>query len=93
MLKKSNFKNFKKSEVFLPQTNGEISDSIVQNWTLQAYECYSIGCDCAKCSLNSGHYSFICQMPKIIKALLKKQGKPDIKLLQAQQTETQSLIA
>ncbi len=28
----------KDSEIFLPQTNGEISDSIVQNWTLQAYE-------------------------------------------------------
>lgn len=82
--------NFKGSEIFLPQTNGEISDSIVQNWTLQAYECYSIRCNCAKCSLSKGNYSFVCQMPKIIRALLKKQGKPDINLIQ---TETQSLIA
>ncbi len=72
------------SEIFLPQTNGEISDSIVQNWTLQAYECYSINCDCKKCSINKGHYSFICQMPKIIKALLKKQGEPDLKLIKEQ---------
>ncbi len=94
MLKNSKiYGNFKKSEIFLPQTNGEISDSIVQNWTLQAYECYSIRCNCAKCSINKGHYSFVCQMPKIVSALLKKQGKPDIKLIQAQQIQSQTLIA
>lgn len=82
--------SFKGSEIFLPQTNGEISDSIVQNWTLQAYECYSIRCNCAKCSLSKGNYSFVCQMPKIIRALLKKHGKPDINLIQ---TEVKSLIA
>jgi len=71
-------------EVFLPQTNGEISDSIVQNWTLQAYECYSIRCNCALCSINRSKYSFICQMPKIIKALLKKQGKPNLRMIQEQ---------
>lgn len=78
-------------EVFIPQTNGEISDSIVQNWTLQAFECYSIGCDCTKCSINKSHYSFVCQMPKIIKCLLKKQGKPDLKLIE--QSQMQSLGA
>lgn len=94
MLKKTNIKgSFKKSEIFLPQTNGEISDSIVQNWTLQAYECYSIHCNCAKCSISKGHYSFICQMPKIVSALLKKQGKPDIRLIKAQQAQSQTLIA
>jgi len=61
---------------FLPQTNGEISESITQNWTEQALECYSIGCDCKKCSLASGKYSFICQMPKVIDALLKTSGRP-----------------
>lgn len=66
-------------EIFLPQTNGEISDSIVQNWTLQAYECYNVGCNCKECSVGRTQHSFICQMPKIIKALLKKQGKPDLK--------------
>ncbi len=79
MLKNSSFKG---SEIFLPQTNGEISDSIVQNWTLQAYECYSIGCDCRKCSINKSSYSFVCQMPKIVKALLKKQGEPNLKNIQ-----------
>jgi len=83
---------FRGKEIFLPQTNGEISDSIVQNWTLQAFECYSIKCDCTKCSLSKGGYSFVCQMPKIIKALLKKQGKPDINVINAQ-NQAQSLIA
>ncbi len=93
-LKKEFRNDFKGSEIFLPQTNGEISDSIVQNWTLQAYECYCLHCDCKKCSISRGHYSFVCQMPKIIKVLLKKQGKPDIKLIQAQaQIQPQSLIA
>ena len=80
----------KDSEIFLPQTNGEISDSIVQNWTLQAYECYSINCDCTKCSINRSKYSFICQMPKIIKALLKKQGEPDLKLIKETMMHAQS---
>ena len=59
-----------------PQTNGEISESITQNWTEQALECYSINCDCKKCSLSKGNYSFICQMPKVIEALISTTGKP-----------------
>lgn len=86
-------KNFRSHEIFLPQTNGEISDSIVQNWTLQAYECYSINCDCSKCSINRAHYSFVCQMPKIVKALLKKQGEPNIKLIQEHANTNNTLIA
>lgn len=40
-------------EVFYPQNNGEISGSITQSWTEQALECYSINCDCSKCSLKT----------------------------------------
>lgn len=67
---------FEEDDLFSPQTNGEISDSITQNWTEQALECYSIGCDCSKCSLAGGKYSFICQMPKVIDVLLKSSGRP-----------------
>lgn len=63
-------------ELYTPQTNGEISASIMQNWTKQAIECYDINSDCSKCSLAAGNYSFVCQMPKIVKALLKVYGKP-----------------
>ena len=67
------------TDLFVPQTNGEISKSIMQNWTLQAIECYEIASDCKRCSLHRGgyNYSFVCQMPKIVKALLKTYGKPD----------------
>ena len=62
-------------EEFEPQNNGEISESITQNWTEQALECYKLGCDCSRCSISKGKYSFVCQMPKVIKILLKT-GKP-----------------
>jgi len=65
------------SDCYSPQTNGEISPSIMQNWTQQAIECYEIGCNCKKCSLSNGNYSFICQMPKIINALLNTYGEPN----------------
>ena len=91
VLESANKKRNGVAEIFLPQTNGEISDSIVQNWTLQAYECYSIKKKKKKCSINKGNYSFVCQMPKIIKALLKKQGEPNLKLIKQQAIE--SLIA
>lgn len=64
------------SDYYAPQTNGEISPSIMQNWTQQAIECYEINCDCSKCSLSTGNYSFVCQMPKIVNSLLKTYGKP-----------------
>ena len=57
--------------------NEEMSDSITQNWTQQALECYYINCDCKKCSLSAGHYSFICQMPKVIDTLLETVGAPE----------------
>lgn len=63
--------------------NEEMSDSITQNWTEQALECYYANCDCGKCSLSQGHYSFICQMPKVIDLLLKSIGVPDKKLKRA----------
>ena len=53
-----------------------MSESITKNWTEQAIECYSIDCDCKKCSLANGHYSFICQMPKVIDTLLNTIGEP-----------------
>ena len=68
----------KDGEDFYPNTNGEISPSITQSWTEQALECYSIGCDCRKCSLSGGGYSFVCQMPKVTDALINLIGKPRI---------------
>ena len=64
-------------EVFYPQTYGELSDSITQNWTEQALECYHLNGDCSRCSISKGHYSFACQMPKVIEALKLLYGEPD----------------
>lgn len=61
------------------QTNGVISDSIVQNWTIQALECYKLNSDCKNCPITKAHYSFKCQMKKIIAVLLKTKGLPNEK--------------
>lgn len=63
-------------DMYLP-ANEEMSVSITQNWTEQAIECYSINCDCKRCSLRNGHYSFICQMPKVIDTLIQTVGVPE----------------
>ncbi len=65
-------------EDFLPQTQG-ISDSITQNWTEQAIECYKLKCNCSQCSVSKGDYSFICQMPKVLDVLIKNLGEPNKK--------------
>lgn len=66
-------------EEFYPQNNGEISESITQNWTEQALECYRLKCDCENCSVSKGNYSFVCQMPKVLDVLIKSVGKPGTK--------------
>ena len=70
--------NFKE-EYFECQTNGIISDSIVQNWTLQAYECYKLNSNCKMCPITKAKYSFRCQMKHIVDILLKTKGLPDEK--------------
>ena len=56
-----------------------ISDSITKNWTEQAIECYSLNGNCAGCSIKKAHYSFDCQMPKIVEILKLTIGEPSIK--------------
>lgn len=74
--------DFFEDERFSPQNDGEISDSITQNWTEQALECYSLQCDCSKCSISKGQYSFVCQMPKILDILIAQNGYPTQEQLQ-----------
>ena len=54
-----------------------ISDSITKNWTEQALECYSLNGNCAECSIMKGHYSFQCQMPKVVEILKVVAGEPE----------------
>lgn len=63
---------------YISGNDGSLSSSITENWTEQAIECYSINCDCKKCSLNGGNYSFKCQMPRVIDRLITLIGKPVI---------------
>lgn len=56
----------------------EISTSITKNWTPQAIECYKLQGNCAECSIKKAHYSFDCQMPKIIEILKIMNGEPEI---------------
>ena len=55
-----------------------ISDSITKNWTEQALECYSLNGNCAECSIRKAHYSFDCQMPKVVEILKLTVGEPKI---------------
>jgi len=55
-----------------------ISDSITRNWTEQAIECYKLNGNCAECSITKGHYSFACQMPKVIEILKSIIGEPEL---------------
>ncbi|MBQ2643952.1 hypothetical protein IJG14_00085 [bacterium] len=76
MLQEVSTNKYVSSELYCAQNQGLISNSITQSWTEQARECYELNCTCSKCSVSKGNYSFICQMPKVIKQLLKVVGKP-----------------
>ena len=75
-------KEEKRVRYILPRNNGEISTSITQNWTDQAIMCYSGGCNCIECSIAKGNYSFVCQMPNVVKVLLEQIGPPDQERIQ-----------
>ena len=70
--------NLNISKQNIPEAGADFSSSITKSWTEQALECYSIGCDCKKCSLKNGNYSFKCQMPKVIDTLINIIGKPQV---------------
>jgi len=78
MLEKNTYINCNfKNEFFEAQTNGIISDSIVQNWTLSALECYKIKSDCNLCPIAKMNYSFKCKMKEVVEILLKTKGLPN----------------
>ncbi len=56
----------------------QLSVSISKNWTKQAIACYRSNHNCSECTINSGNYSFVCQMPKVVKCLLKEIGEPEL---------------
>ena len=90
----TNFGQNFKEEYFECQTNGIISDSIVQNWTLQALECYKLNSKCTDCPITKANYSFKCQMKHIVEILLKTKGLPNEKeILGAIQAPKEDIVA
>jgi len=65
---------------YVPQTQPavELSDSITKNWTEQAIECYRLNGNCRECSIKQAHYSFECQMPKVVEILKALNGEPEL---------------
>ena len=55
----------------------EISNSITKNWTTQAIECYRLNGNCSECSIKKAHYTFDCQMPKVVEILKLISGEPE----------------
>ena len=70
-------REFMLNTVVQPETT-VISDSITRIWTEQAIECYKLNGNCAECSIIKGHYSFECQMPKVVEILKAVVGEPDL---------------
>ncbi len=64
------------NQAILPKQ--EISCSITKNWTEQAIECYKLNGNCSECSIRKAHYSFDCQMPKVVEILKLMNGEPDL---------------
>ena len=75
--RKKRFESDQRVRYIIPRNNGEISNSITQNWTDQAIACYSSGFNCPECTIAQGNYSFVCQMPNVVKILLQELGPPD----------------
>lgn len=62
----------------LKEQRVDLSSSITKNWTEQAIECYKLNGNCKECSIRQAHYSFDCQMPKVVEVLKLINGEPEI---------------
>ena len=41
-------------------------------------KCYKLNGNCSECSIRKAHYSFDCQMPKVVEILKLMNGDPDL---------------
>ena len=55
---------------------GSYAPSMI-HWTIQALECYKIGCNCRRCSVKVQLKSQKCQMKAVVMELIKETGLPD----------------
>ena len=63
--------------VAIEPEQSEISTSITKNWTPQAIECYKLNGNCSMCSIKQAHYTFDCQMPRVVEILKLINGEPE----------------
>lgn len=75
MTSKLGEKKMLNTAIELPEN--EISTSITRNWTPQAVECYKLNGNCSMCSIKQAHYTFDCQMPRVVEILKLMNGEPE----------------
>ncbi len=62
--------------------NVSCSETLAENWTPTAIDCFEIGCRCSSCLLNKLYFngdSSKCMMKYTVIELVRKKGKPDTK--------------
>ena len=59
--------------------NVSCSETLAQNWTQSAIDCYQLGCRCSKCNLYKLYFKnsvFKCKMKEVVIELVRQAGPP-----------------
>ena len=60
--------------------NVSCSETVSKNWTMSAYDCYKLGCNCKMCHLYSIYFKDSltkCKMKETVIELVRKLGVPN----------------
>jgi len=63
--------------------NVSCSETLAENWTPTAVDCYKIGCQCSKCNLYKIYFSDgnkKCKMKETVIELVRKIGVPNFNM-------------
>lgn len=66
-------------EILMYRYNVSCHETISNNWTPTAIECYTLGCNCAKCNLYKIYFTdsnYKCRMKYTVIELVRKLGVP-----------------
>ena len=61
--------------------NVSCSETLAQNWTPTAIDCYQLGCRCSKCNLYKLYFKnsiFKCKMKEVVIELVRQLGPPNL---------------
>jgi hypothetical protein len=59
--------------------NVSCSETLADNWTPTAVDCYLLGCNCSKCFLNEIYFKnsvYKCKMKETVIELVRRNGAP-----------------